>query len=399
MGPCSKRVCADCLNDAFLAEVVEPGTSCRECDYCGTPSDTAALASIVPVVAKAIGRHYEPCGRPEGETAVAGPGSSLDVLRGLRWAGNPRLLTDVANELGSDYWASLPSLETEPRSGELLDWSWLHFERVVKHESRFNFHTTTKPQVEGVLDAGAVLRRIGEVVVAHGLVQRTQPKALYRARSRRPQDVWDAHCPAELGAPPKEKAGAGRMNPAGIPYLYTAFEPATAIGEIAFPLPGLPIDVVLATFEANRELLVLDLSLVEPPRSVFDCGSPPVDDRLEFLARFARDLALPVVKDGSEHIDYIPSQVVSEYFAQVFLPNGPDSAPLDGLVHRSSVCPGGRNLVLFPSRRQFTSNKFGSVSHVGAEVLRFRDWRHLSRAVAPRAEAAGDRPPSDGRFK
>ena len=61
-------------------------------------------------------------------------------------------------------------------------------------------------------------------------------------------------------------------------------------------------------------------------------------------------------KDGSEHIDYAPSQVVSEFFSHVF--RTALGEKIHGMVHPSAVHPGGKNVVLFPTRefhREFDS--------------------------------------------
>src|SRR3546814_2028076 len=54
---------------------------------------------------------------------------------------------------------------------------------------------------------------------------------VFRARMKERGDAWSP-CAKELGAPPFDKARAGRMNPAGIPYLYVAFDTKTALREI-----------------------------------------------------------------------------------------------------------------------------------------------------------------------
>ena len=60
-----------------------------------------------------------------------------------------------------------------------------------------------------------------------------------------------------------------------------------------------------------------------------------------FLRRFAEDIVLPIELDGREHIDYVPTQVFTEYLRYAF----PGDSP-DGLVF-SSARAQGRNYVLF----------------------------------------------------
>lgn len=56
-----------------------------------------------------------------------------------------------------------------------------------------------------------------------------------------------------------------------------------------------------------------------------------------------------MAKDGHEHIDYVPSQVICEYLAQVFEPAL--GTRLGGLIYPSAVHPGGKSLVVFPEDR------------------------------------------------
>ena len=56
---------------------------------------------------------------------------------------------------------------------------------------------------------------------------------------------------------------------------------------------------------------------------------------------FVEAISTPVIKDGREHIDYVPSQVICEYLAQVFEPA--EGSKPGGLIYPSSVHDGGKN--------------------------------------------------------
>lgn len=65
-----------------------------------------------------------------------------------------------------------------------------------------------------------------------------------------------------------------------------------------------------------------------------------------FLNEFVKSITKPIEKDGREHIDYVPSQVVCEFLAQAFLLD--DGSTLDGIIYPSAANPGGTNLLVFP---------------------------------------------------
>ena len=71
-------------------------------------------------------------------------------------------------------------------------------------------------------------------------------------------------------------------------------------------------------------------------------------DSLEFLRSFVKDISKPVSKDGSEHVEYVPSQIVSEYISQVL--SAQIGKTVGALVYPSAVDTGGTNIVIFPQR-------------------------------------------------
>lgn len=69
-----------------------------------------------------------------------------------------------------------------------------------------------------------------------------------------------------------------------------------------------------------------------------------------FLREFVKSISAPVVHDGGEHVEYVPTQVLTEYFRKHV--SAPDGSPLDGIVYPSARRRGGRSLVVFRSREE-----------------------------------------------
>ena len=107
-------------------------------------------------------------------------------------------------------------------------------------------------------------------------------------------------------------------------------------------------DMFVASFEVVEPLLVVDLTRLPKPPSVFDVARKREREEALFAHGFVNAISKPVTKNGREHIEYVPSQVVCEYLAQAFRPGG---VMLGGLVFPSSVHENGNNLVVFPSDR------------------------------------------------
>ncbi|MGM3412092.1 HEPN-associated N-terminal domain-containing protein [Ralstonia holmesii] len=352
---CDKLVCAECVADAYLKDVIASDVSGNACDYCGcTASDPVAapVRCIQEEVANAVDFFYcEPAaaGVPydsgEGGWLIE-PVSTTEVLLSLGLYCHADLFDDIDGAFLTTAW--VPSSQghwASSHAHELLYAAWKEFTEIVKHHTRYFFSLSRAEDnvVQQQPDPAELLARIGDYVKKLALCKHLEMgSSLYRAR------VWaDQHVlpdAASIGAPPPDKAAAGRMNPAGIAYLYLATEPQTAFAET---LSRPPCIGAVGRFKACRDLRVLDLAALPKKPSIFDSGHRDEWTELTFLEGFVGAITIPIAKDGREHVNYVPSQVVSEYFAKVF--RDADGAQLDGIIYPSTVRPSGQNVVLFPN--------------------------------------------------
>lgn len=145
---------------------------------------------------------------------------------------------------------------------------------------------------------------------------------------------------SEMGAPPADKAAAGRANPIGIPYLYLAYSRETCLYEArATTLSKLAV----GRFRPTRQLTLLNLADIEPPDffSLFEVES--VEAQVSraayhrYLTALGEELRKPI-RSSDRLTDYIPTQYLCEMAKSI---------GLDGVLYSSSLDPSGRNLVLF----------------------------------------------------
>jgi RES domain-containing protein len=206
---------------------------------------------------------------------------------------------------------------------------------------------------------------------------------LYRARR---DDGTLRGQPKDFGPPPKEKTPPGRMNPAGIPYFYLAENRETAIAE-AMDRPQCKLKVAL--FKTTKDLRLLDLTALPlqaalPPPTEND---PPKQIASRFLVHFRNAISQPVTRDQKEIIEYIPSQIICEYFAlqHQFTATPIVDSRIDGIKYPSAVYPPGKNVVLFPR-----SSNWDEVDGVFSDILKFTDqisdheittWEDFQKAV------------------
>ncbi|MBS3909568.1 MAG: RES family NAD+ phosphorylase [Actinobacteria bacterium] len=141
----------------------------------------------------------------------------------------------------------------------------------------------------------------------------------------------------EMGCPSAEHAKNGRANPVGIPYLYVATTPETAIAETR-PHPGDQLSV--AQFEVTTALRLLNLM---NPRKTISPFSVVSEDELralrydlEFLCHLENELSKPVLPRVAD-LEYLPTQYLCEFIK---------NCGYDGVVYKSSIS-NGANVALF----------------------------------------------------
>ena len=385
--PSDKFACPDCVEDDYLKDIIRLNVAKCECDYCGrrTRSYSAApiLALMEPISSTVNYYFSEPsqAGMPTDEDGyIFDPTDTRDVLKSISLDCHEQLFEDIAEAFTNNVWIEASGghwLSLQPNQDYLN--SWKHFEQIVKHEMRYFFQESSAigpDDIEpGRFNPLNLLPAIGTFVEEQGWIKTLSAgDTLFRARERFVDDTWEPDH-EKMGAPPSTLARAGRMNPAGISYLYLAFDEQTALAEV---LSGPPCSAAIVRFEILQDLNVLDLSNLTKLPSIFDDSQRWKRERLLFLKQFVEEISKPVKKNGQEHVEYVPSQVVSEYFAHVFLAGGEQS--LDGMIYPSAIRPGGKNLVLFPNKRS-RDKASKPVGYQDCKIVTFENWTEFTAAI------------------
>ena len=174
-----------------------------------------------------------------------------------------------------------------------------------------------------------------ELLLSHLSIGADEVPALwYRARIQNGDMPFTID---QMGAPPRRSASHGRANPAGIPYLYLASDPQTAVSEIR---PHTGELACVADFTTSAELKLVDLRsprrMVSPFLLADSMEISRMRSDLPFLERLGDELTRPVIPEAAA-FDYIPSQYLCEFIK---------TCEYDGVLYRSSVGE-GINLALF----------------------------------------------------
>jgi hypothetical protein len=127
-----------------------------------------------------------------------------------------------------------------------------------------------------------------------------------------------------LGAPPANKATAGRMNVEYIPAFYAAFSEDTAIAEIR---PSIGDSIAVGTFALQRDINVFDFSAFS--RANRSKNSEIYSHtRYDFLSKMEDEISKPILPYEKQR-EYIPTQIVAEYLREYF--------KCDAVIYRSSM--------------------------------------------------------------
>ena len=206
---------------------------------------------------------------------------------------------------------------------------------------------TIEEAQEGV-SASRMLDAISDAVEEVGLV-RELPARTKLFRGRVGPGARPYRSARRLGPPPPRKTVANRMSPAGIPMFYGALDEYTAVVETVLGRLKKGEILNLGAFETLENIHVLDLTNVPAVPSLFS-PSRYLRPTLSFLCSFVTDLSKPIKKDDRVHTEYVPTQIVTEYFRYSFHRDG--GPPIRGILYPSSRAKGGTACVLFFTREE-----------------------------------------------
>ncbi|WFR67673.1 RES domain-containing protein [Curtobacterium flaccumfaciens] len=316
-------VCLSHIIDASLLTEVGVATD-RECTVCGRaeaacePAFAVQWDAVMEPFMRAFWREYE---RPETAPTPSDLEETDWAVGYLsQWAFETRFIETIGPLISGAITVDEASTFGAAVSADGLSHERETFESTVKHESRFVFMGSDGPSA----DVQDFLRKLGQLASDEsGLVSYLLPEhPLYRARTvdySWPNEATLPTSGAALGPAPADLAAANRMSPAGIPMFYVAEDEATALNEVA--AFSVAQHAVVGAFYPTRPLRMLDLRTATAFASPFDEEHLDLRILLLFLDEFRQTISRPIVPDGRQHIDYVPTRVVAE-FSGALLPLG-----------------------------------------------------------------------------
>jgi HEPN/RES N-terminal domain 1/RES domain len=359
-------VCAECFGDQDIRERILEADGEPGCDFCG--EEDAPTIDIDDLGAQMLERldmfysdannHLMYISREGGFQGITY--LTYDLLMDEEQVDLPRdrdgkLFSALIEAIEPDrVWCEHDPAVLPENESMLLDWD--RFCRIIKYERRFFFQNLGGPRniLDDSLAAADLLNEICRFIDGLDILEtREAGTTLYRARpwnDRRPYTL-----PHELGPPRRDQAlQTNRMNPPGIPMFYGAEDARTAIVEIR------DSPAFLGIFVTRKPVTLLDLANLPPIPGTFSRASRESIVALRFLHQFADVITQPVDRDNRTHLDYVPTQVLTEYVRDYTFTHG----KVDGIRYPSALMPrteipndglfagvaGGANVVLFATQ-------------------------------------------------
>lgn len=369
------RVCSACIDDPDVKAWIRDENGPRGCDACGGyDSPTVELKELCEYLEECLSNFwglaadqlpYESAeGGYQGTTWLTSELVFEEVGLELPRDRNDRLYYAICRRLDAQLWCDYDWLRLD--EDVALRMSWETFCETIKHKRRFFFHhqggSGDDPDSFSHVE---LLRAISRLCDELGLINELSASTgLYRARTGIPRGAsLDA---STFGPPPAHLAlQTNRMNPPGIPMFYGAEGARTAVREVHRRAAK------VGKFRLNRPLRVLDLARLPDVPSIW--ANPDRRGRLglRFLHEFTGAIMQPVNRDDRAHVDYIPSQVVTEFFRDFGFAGG----KIDGIRFPSTADPRGRNVVLF--LESVVPSASATDSGLAPPPLDFMGWRHV----------------------
>lgn len=349
-----QAVCLDCVTDEGLVKEIKSRLTEDQCSFCGKMATgdgelvAANFEDFMEVVMSGVHFIYnraneEGVAFDEGNWVGAPIFDSDDVIENVCGCGvSDDVLEAIKAVVDWDDWTYRNFLRLQPDRAMRLGWA--EFCRKVKHEARFVFLSIPQPSSfdPDQFTPAEFLRNLTRIISSAGVLTEVPAgRVFWRGRlvsGPTLEDKYRSNPAKELGSTPPDRASANRMSPAGISMFYGSDDVETVVAEIgAHNTRGY---AVLGAFETTKPLNLLNLADVPAVPSIFDGERRSSYYDLRFLHDFAEDLRKPVVLDGRLHIEYVPTQVVTEYLR--WMPE----EDIDGILFQSAQND-GLNCVIF----------------------------------------------------
>lgn len=363
----NKYVCSNHFDNVFIQQLIEEKGEPGICSYCGEKgivrdmyglgqdlmwrislffvdvNDAGLMLAnsfyedeneVIPGF-KRVGDYIA----PKENTYYESPEEMMEDLDLL--TDDSELNEDIRSLFSVEQWISKDIFE-EDKNIRLTN-QWDAFVNSVTYKRRFTFLAT--PEFKSLLNEKEapredILTGLRNIIIEQNLCK-CLPSGTVVYRARKVDDANKIYMFEDITSPPEPKAFPNRMSPVGISMFYSSFERDTAMNECVGDDTQ---TIIVGTFETIRDLSVIDLTSI-PNNSFWMKGW----QENQFLHTFNRNITLRVDPDDKNLLQYVPTQVFTEFLRYMF--KDMDGNGIDGLIYGSSKSS-EKNLVLFCNQKE-----------------------------------------------
>lgn len=350
--------CSDCFQDPEIRSILIKSGRSGTCDVCGskkgfvynTDVDTSLVGLFDGVLSVYTAEDSVPNDYPKDDLAFLGErikndwdifsDIATDSIAKILYLLSPNIVDDypelfkqkvgILEKYDEDYLKHHSILRTR---------NWEEFVESIKHKNRF--HTN-------LIDTELLREycmQIAEIIPVDN-------RRFYRGRIAHDQKGF---LPKEMGAPPTDKATAGRANSEGISRLYLTDNWETTFHEIR----AAEYDyVTIGTFKLQEPIKVVNLSRIGKSSPFLsggevDCTALVINR--DHLQKINQEIAR-TMRSGDSKLDYIPTQYICDYVMSICDDKG--NPVFDGIRYQSAMHSSGTNLTIFyPKKFKCTSRR------------------------------------------
>lgn len=340
-------VCSIHIDDYAIKKNIKESTQKGKCSYCDRTGKVVTFLELMKLITFGIGLIYEDAANWMSYDSKEGgylgnTYGNYELIQELLEIDNYELQEDITNGIADLAWSTRNDYYSTEK--DLLDENWKLFKEVVKYKNRYLFAQSSKFKTdEDSRRPFDVFNNLSAAILPLNLLTTLSVKTkLFRVRQHNLEEKVEKLI--DIASTPQEYAVySNRMSPAGISMFYCSFDDETAKLE-TIERNSDKTHISIGTFSGKRELNIVDFSRLFNV-SVFDKEKQKYFYVSQFLKSFIKDLSKDIKKDGKEHIEYVPTQVVTEFFRYVY--SEENKISIDGIVYPSSKNVDKNACVLF----------------------------------------------------
>jgi len=322
--------CVNCFRDAHIRTTIQQYGVVGDCDFCTSKStsvfDISNKANPITDMMVSLLQIYSVSDNVNSKLLKTALHKDWDIFNA-----GAELILALTKKLCEESFASdsdvftknvsIPQLEDRDFLHEFCvvrGYTWEEFSNSIKFNNRFH---------NSMFNADVFASFLS--IITKNYPSGTQ---MYRARISSDKGGF---LKESMGAPPKDRRTAGRINPEGVGILYLSSDPITVLNEVRASVYDY---ITIGTFQCSRDIKVVNLSGVGRTSPFLYVGEfEKFAANRKVFHEIAAEIAKPLRRSDSL-LSYLPTQYIAEFIK---------SQGYDGVEYDSTLSHGGLNIAIF----------------------------------------------------